>query len=100
MKNKLVVLAFCLAMVLPASAQSSGGDPPQNPNDTTSTPASPDRSAYPTQNPDEQSNPAIQGEEPQYHYQVNVVQRSTVAVDYRDRGGTTQVDFKGTGLMP
>src|SRR5215510_14939260 len=103
MKNKLVILAFCLAMVLPASAQSSSGNPPQNSNGTIPiTPSSTDPSAYPgtTPNPDEQSNPAIQGEEPQFHYQVNVIQRSTVAVDYRDRGGTTQVDFKGTGLMP
>jgi outer membrane protein OmpA-like peptidoglycan-associated protein len=29
-----------------------------------------------------------------------VVERTTQAVDYRDRGGTTQVDFKGTSLMP
>jgi outer membrane protein OmpA-like peptidoglycan-associated protein len=36
----------------------------------------------------------------QYVYRVTVVQRTTEAVDYRDRGGTTQVDFKGTSLMP
>ncbi len=33
-------------------------------------------------------------------YRVTVVERSTEAVDYRDRGGTTQVDFKGTTLSP
>jgi outer membrane protein OmpA-like peptidoglycan-associated protein len=33
-------------------------------------------------------------------YRVTVVERTTQAVDYRDRGGTTQVDFKGTNLMP
>ena len=33
-------------------------------------------------------------------YRVTVVERTTEAVDYRDRGGTTQVDFKGTSLMP
>ncbi|HEX4602466.1 MAG TPA: OmpA family protein [Candidatus Angelobacter sp.] len=33
-------------------------------------------------------------------YRVTVVQRTTEAIDYRDRGGTTQVDFKGTSLMP
>ncbi len=33
-------------------------------------------------------------------YRVTVVQRTTEAVDYHDRGGTTQVDFKGTSLMP
>ena len=95
MKNKLVILAFCLAMVLPASAQSSSGDPPQNPNGTTSTPTSTDQSAYPTQNPDDQNLPPAQ-----YSYRVNVIQRSTQAVNYRDREGSTEVDFKGTSLMP
>jgi outer membrane protein OmpA-like peptidoglycan-associated protein len=33
-------------------------------------------------------------------YRVTVVERTTEAVDYRDRGGTTQVDFKGTTLTP
>ena len=33
-------------------------------------------------------------------YRVTVVERTTQAVDYRDRGGTTQVDFKGTTLSP
>lgn len=35
-----------------------------------------------------------------FTYHVNVTERTTQAVDYRDRGGTTQVDFKGTALMP
>ena len=35
-----------------------------------------------------------------YTYKVKVTERSTPAVDYRDRGGTTQVDFKGTSLTP
>src|SRR5215510_5868116 len=103
MKNKpLAVLAFCLAMVLPLSAQTSSDNPPQNPNDTTSAPSSMGTSVpqTTTQTPEEQNNPEVPGQEPQYPYQVNVVQRSTLAVDYRDRGGTTQVDFKGTQLMP
>lgn len=33
-------------------------------------------------------------------YRVQVVERTTQAVDYRDRGGTTQVDFRGTTIMP
>src|SRR5215472_1048019 len=103
MKNKpLAVLAFCLAMVLPLSAQTSSDNPPQSPNDTTSAPSSMGTSVPQTtmQTPEDQNNPEVPGQEPQYHYQVNVVQRSTLAVDYRDRGGTTQVDFKGTQLMP
>ena len=33
-------------------------------------------------------------------FRVNVVSRSTKAVDYRHRGGSTKVDFRGTDLMP
>ena len=33
-------------------------------------------------------------------YRVNVVERSTRAVDYQHKGGSTKVDFRGTELMP
>src|ERR1700758_531706 len=33
-------------------------------------------------------------------FRVNVVSRTTKAVNYRHRGGSTMVDFKGTSLMP
>ena len=33
-------------------------------------------------------------------FRVNVVSRSTKAVDYRHRGGSTKVDLRGTDLMP
>jgi len=33
-------------------------------------------------------------------FRVNVVSRSTKAVDYRHRGGSTKVDFRGTELLP
>jgi outer membrane protein OmpA-like peptidoglycan-associated protein len=33
-------------------------------------------------------------------FRVNVVSRTTKAVNYRHRGGSTSVDFKGTDLMP
>jgi outer membrane protein OmpA-like peptidoglycan-associated protein len=33
-------------------------------------------------------------------FRVNVVSRTTKAVNYRHRGGSTNVDFKGTDLMP
>jgi outer membrane protein OmpA-like peptidoglycan-associated protein len=59
----------------------------QNPPSSSQNPAS--------QNANEQGN---QGQVPTYR--VTVVERSTEAVDYRDRGGTTQVDFKGTTLAP
>src|SRR5678810_302556 len=31
---------------------------------------------------------------------VNVVERTTKAINYRHRGGSTTIDFKGTQLMP
>ena len=33
-------------------------------------------------------------------FRVNVYARSTRAVNYRHRGGSTTVDIKGTSLMP
>src|SRR5229473_5885694 len=33
-------------------------------------------------------------------FRVNVVSRTTKAVNYRHRGGSTTVDLKGTDLMP
>src|SRR5436853_5711687 len=33
-------------------------------------------------------------------FRVKVVSRSTKAVNYRHRGGSTKLDFKGTSLMP
>ena len=33
-------------------------------------------------------------------FRVNVIARTTKAVNYRHRGGSTTVDFKGTSLMP
>src|SRR5690349_15114496 len=67
----------------------------QNPNDTaTQNPNSTTQTTNPADNPqtDQNGQPFV--------FHVKVVQRSTEAVDYRDRGGTTQVDFKGTSLMP
>jgi outer membrane protein OmpA-like peptidoglycan-associated protein len=40
------------------------------------------------------------GENPLYRVTINVVERDIKAVNYRVRGGDTQVDFKGTALMP
>jgi len=33
-------------------------------------------------------------------YRVNVVARTTKAINYRHRGGSTKIDFQGTALMP
>lgn len=89
--KKLLVLF--VSLVLPAFAQSNSSTPPQDSSSGVSvtSPQAPE---------DQNANPATQDQQAQFNYRVNVVQRSTMAVDYRDRGGTTQVDFKGTSLMP
>src|SRR6266403_6011514 len=33
-------------------------------------------------------------------YRVNVVARTTKAINYRHRSGSTKIDFRGTALMP
>ena len=40
------------------------------------------------------------GDKPIYKITVNVVERSTTAVNYRNRGGSTRLDFRGTSLLP
>jgi outer membrane protein OmpA-like peptidoglycan-associated protein len=35
-----------------------------------------------------------------YRFSVNVVERFATAINYRHRGGSTGIDFRGTGLMP
>src|SRR5215831_14167348 len=40
------------------------------------------------------------GENSIYRITINVVQRSTTAVNYRHRGGSTRLDFRGTPLLP
>ena len=85
MKNKLILLlAFLAATVLALGAQTA------QPNDTT---AMQNSTSGTSQNSDQQNDHP-------FTFKVNVTQRTTEAVDYRDRGGTTQVDFKGTSLMP
>lgn len=83
MTNKLVV--FILAAALTGWAQVT---PPAN---------------------DAQQDSASQAQQNSYQveplpqtptYKVNVVERTTQAVDYRYRGGSTDVNFHGTDLMP
>ena len=33
-------------------------------------------------------------------YRITVVERTTKAINYRNRGGATKVDFRGTPLLP
>src|SRR6266576_475601 len=39
------------------------------------------------------------GDNPIYKITINVVERSTTAVNYRHRGGSTRLDFRGTPLL-
>ncbi len=100
MKPKLLLpLAFSAFTFLPLAAQQ--GAPPPAPDKPNSTQNSPDTNSAPdAQKPDNQPDATEQPNGQVPVYRVTVVQRTTEAVDYRDRGGTTQVDFKGTSLMP
>ena len=40
------------------------------------------------------------GDQPIYKLTINVVQRTTPAIDYQHRSGSTTLDFKGTPLLP
>ena len=42
----------------------------------------------------------VRGKQPIYTITVNVVERSTKAVNYQHRNGSTTIDFKGTPMMP
>jgi outer membrane protein OmpA-like peptidoglycan-associated protein len=103
MKSNLVLsLTLSAFTFLPLTAQ-QGAAPstPDNQNPPQSTQSSSDNnSPQNTQKPDAQSNDDDQQNANVPVYRVTVVERTTQAVDYRDRGGTTQVDFKGTSLMP
>src|ERR1044072_7143668 len=40
------------------------------------------------------------GDNPIYKITINVVERSTAAINYRSRSGPTPIEFKGTPLFP
>jgi outer membrane protein OmpA-like peptidoglycan-associated protein len=48
----------------------------------------------------QQDNPPVEPMDQTPTFRVNVVSRTTKAVNYRHRGGSTTVDIKGTDLMP
>ncbi len=48
----------------------------------------------------QQDTPAVEPMAKTPVFRVKVVSRTTKAVNYRHRGGSTMVDFKGTSLMP
>src|SRR5271169_1593325 len=48
----------------------------------------------------QETNPPVEPMDQTPVFRVKVVSRTTKAVNYRHRGGSTTVDFKGTSLMP
>src|SRR5688572_11120764 len=42
----------------------------------------------------------VRGKQPIYTITINVVERSTKAINYQHRNGSTTIDFQGTPLMP
>jgi outer membrane protein OmpA-like peptidoglycan-associated protein len=101
-KNLVLSLALSALAFLPLSAQQ--GSAPSTP-DNQNPSSTPSQSSPDAQKPETQQNATDKQNDDQQNanvpvYRVTVVERTTQAVDYRDRGGTTQVDFKGTQLMP
>src|SRR5258708_12791444 len=94
---KKIVLAPLLSLTLSAVIFAQ---------DNSATPLYPD-SPHPTQTPAPEQDAAPQqmnqntGQNDQMPvFRVNVYARTTRAVSYRHRGGSTTVDFRGTELMP
>ena len=92
-KTLLLLLGGALAAA-PLLAQTTppAAEPGQQSTTTTTT----------TTTTQEQQNPNIKVEpmEQTPTFKVNVVERTTQAVDYRDRGGSTEIQMRGTELMP
>ena len=54
----------------------------------------------PTQQLDPNENAARMAAGAMPVYRITVTERSTKAVNYRNRGGATKIDFRGTPLLP
>ena len=66
-------------------------------------PAAPPADSAPQQNQGDstvQQNPPVENMDQRPVFRVTVYARTTKAVNYRHRGGSTIVDFRGTDLMP
>jgi hypothetical protein len=86
MNRRCLPLIAALVLTLPAFAQQNAAPPlypaPGNPADA-------------------QSQQSVSAQDtPMPVFRVQVLERSARAVNYRNRGGSTMVDFKGTTLMP
>ncbi|HEY1463782.1 MAG TPA: OmpA family protein, partial [Terriglobales bacterium] len=81
--KKIFNLLCVLVMAACAFAQDSSTTPPAAPQDSTAQP-----------------NTNVEPMEQTPVFRVKVVSRTTKAVNYRHRGGSTTVEMKGTSLMP
>jgi outer membrane protein OmpA-like peptidoglycan-associated protein len=92
-KNGWLVLLMQIAMAGTIFAQ-SGSAPlyPANPH--------PDQAPNPDQDRAPQEMNQNTGQNDMPVFRVTVTERTTKAVNYRNRGGSTEVDFRGTDLMP
>lgn len=87
MRSRLL-LTFCLGAAVSLAAQTSSFDNTTSPDPQDTTTATQDT-----------AQPQVQVDRTPV-YRVKVVERTTKAVNYRNRGGATKIDFQGTDLMP
>jgi outer membrane protein OmpA-like peptidoglycan-associated protein len=92
-KNGLLVMVAHVATAGAIFAQ-SGAAPlyPTNPH--------PDQTPNPSQDQAPQEMNQNTGQNDMPVFRVTVTERTTKAVNYRNRGGSTDVDFRGTDMMP
>ena len=103
MRSSRLLLVFCLGAALSATAQTTATTTTTTTTAQPSTSTTQDTSAQPSASATQDNTSDQQRVEPMDKtpiYRVNVVQRTTRAVNYRHRGGSTTVDFRGTDLMP
>src|SRR6266852_5547778 len=87
MKKRLFPLLFIAGLCVSALAQ-----------DNSTTPLYP--ASENSAEPQSQQNSTAKQSDQMPVFRVNVYARTTKAVNYRHRGGSTTVDFRGTDLMP
>jgi outer membrane protein OmpA-like peptidoglycan-associated protein len=90
----LALLGFILAVSVFAQDNSAAPLYPASPQPT-QTPSSDQEAA-----PQEMNQQAAQQKDQMPVFRVNVFARTTKAVNYRHRGGSTTVDLRGTDVMP
>lgn len=84
MKDNALVLPLFLILSVAVVAQDNSAPPVPEPSQSQAT----------------EQNAAPAETEPITVFRVNILARTTKAVNYRHRGGSTMVDFRGTDLMP